>query len=272
MQVMRWPLRIAAAVAAVAMCAGAGAGPGAGAGAAASSAAGRVWSGPSLFSARSDGPAWPALMTAQRAALSPLAGVWPSMAAEQKHRWLVLADRYPALPASEQSRIQARMTEWAKLTPQQRGQMRVRFKEAQQLSPLERQARWDAYQALPPEQRKALAERASAAGSAAHLASRPAVGLHGHPEAPVHAPERPRLQPVAPAIVKAGPGATTTLITRTGVPPAHQRPGMPRIAVSADEVSTATLLPRRGAQSPGSVSTAAQASAHASAPATSGRH
>jgi len=53
---------------------------------------------------------------------------------------------------------------------------------------------------------------------------------------------------VAPTLVQAAPGATTTAITRRPAPPAHQQSGMPKIATTPEFVNRSTLLPRRGPQ------------------------
>ena len=65
------------------------------------------------------------------------------------------------MPPEERQRIQERMTEWARMTPDERGRARLQFQEARQISPQERQARWDAYLALPADERRALAKSAS---------------------------------------------------------------------------------------------------------------
>jgi hypothetical protein len=48
--------------------------------------------------------------------------------------------------------------------------------------------------------------------------------------------------------VQAGPGATTTLVTRRPTPPAHQQTGLPKIAATPEFVNKSTLLPQRGPQ------------------------
>jgi hypothetical protein len=53
------------------------------------------------------------------------------------------------------------MSEWAALSPQQRAQARLNFGETQQLSTEEKKAKWEAYQALSPEEKRKLAESAS---------------------------------------------------------------------------------------------------------------
>jgi hypothetical protein len=55
-------------------------------------------------------------------------------------------------------------------------------------------------------------------------------------------------KPVAPTVVQAKPGATTTLMTTTAEPPAHHRPGQPKIAAKPGQVDRSTLLPRSGPQ------------------------
>ena len=53
---------------------------------------------------------------------------------------------------------------------------------------------------------------------------------------------------VAPTVVQAAPGATTTLVTRQASPPVHQQTGMPKIAATPGFVDRSTLLPKRGPQ------------------------
>jgi hypothetical protein len=67
-------------------------------------------------------------------------------------------------------------------------------------------------------------------------------------------------KPIAPTVMQAQPGATTTLISKHPTPPAHQQTGLPKIAGTPEFVDKSTLLPRRGPQA------AATRSAGASAP------
>src|SRR5204862_3080770 len=53
---------------------------------------------------------------------------------------------------------------------------------------------------------------------------------------------------VGPTVVQAQPGATTTLMSRRPVPPAHQQTGLPKIAATPGFVDKSTLLPQRGPQ------------------------
>jgi Protein of unknown function (DUF3106) len=212
--------------------------------------------------AREEGIRWASLTAAQREALAPLEHDWPGIDAPRKQKWLTLAARYKTLAPSEQARITARMSEWAKLTPAERGQARMNFEQARQLPAPDRSARWEAYQALPPEQRQQFAARAASAASGSHEApgaKAAAAKSRETKEAKFNVVPNPALtQPprqVAPTLVQAAPGATTTLITRRPVPPPHQQTGMPKIAATPEFVNRSTLLPKRGPQAAAVAST-----------------
>lgn len=147
----------------------------------------------------------------------------------------------PSMPAEERQRIQERMSEWARMTPEERGRARLQFQEARQISPQQRQARWDAYLALPEEERRALAASATKV-----------------PQVRKANPAEVAPKPVAPTLVQAKPGASTTLISKTASPPPHVQPGQPKIAAGQDAVNRNTLLPK--------VVPPAEASASATAP------
>lgn len=218
------------------------------------------------------GPRWQDLPASQRSVLKPLERDWPAIDATRKQKWLDIAKRYPGLPPAEQARISARMTQWSTLSPSERGQARLNYQEARQLSPQERQARWEAYQALPPEQRRQLAARAAppAASSARATdpARRPAAPRDGSRESiqtksnivPNPAYAAPP-KAVAPTVVQAQSGATTSLMSKRPLPPSHQQPGLPKIAASPGFVDKATLLPQRGPQGAAARSPAPGASA-----------
>ena len=191
-----------------------------------------------------EGVRWQDLSAPQRATLKPLESDWSHIDASRKQKWVEIAARYPSMPAAEQERVAARMNEWAKLSPAERGQARLNFQEARQLTPQERQVRWEAYQALPPEQRRELATRQSPPPRAATSrdGSQPKSNLVPNPA--YAAPP----QPVAPTVVQALPGATTSLISTRPAPPSHQQTGMPKISASPGFVDKATLLPQRGPQ------------------------
>lgn len=200
------------------------------------------------------GPRWSELTAAQRNALKPLERDWASIPPDPKQKWLDIAARMPRMPAAERDRVQARMTEWARLSPQQRGQTRMAFQEAKQVAPQNRQAQWEAYQALTPEQKRQLQSRAVPLPAAA--ASRSAATQRQErsekPQTKSNIVPNPafaaRPTPVAPTVVQAQPGATTTLMSKRPSPPAHQQTGLPKIAATPEFVDRTTLLPRRGPQ------------------------
>ncbi len=204
-----------------------------------------------------EGVRWQSLTQAQREALAPLEHEWPNIDAPRKQKWITIAARLHTLPPQERARISERMTDWARLTPTERGQVRLRYQEARQVPAPDRSARWEEYQKLPPGEKERFAARAaSSAVPPAAASRRDAPGTVGFPvrDSPqakanlVAVPAAGPSQPVTPTIVQAPRGATTHLITRQPAPPAHQQPGMPKIAATPEFVNRSTLLPRRGPQ------------------------
>ena len=207
-------------------------------------------------------PTWSSLSPMQRQALAPLQRDWATIEINRKQKWLEIAGRFRGMPLDEQKRLQERMADWARMTPAQRADARLQFQEVRRVPAEERQARWQAYQALPEEERSKLARQArpaaaSAPASSATLASSskargPAAAgspAKGHAVGNLAAPagSSPPRQ-VAPTVVQAKPGATTTSMSTRAVPPPHHQPGSPKIAATPGYVDQATLLPRRGPQ------------------------
>lgn len=201
--------------------------------------------------AAEQGPKWSTLTAAQRVALGPLQAEWPSIDTSRKQKWLEVVTRFPSMTADERERVQVRMGEWARMSPAERGRARQQFQETRQLSPQDRQARWDAYQALPPSERNALVAKSAAEPE------KPARPVSPKAATPVDAPKRNLVtvapwpapnKPVAPTVVQATPGATTTLMSKAATPPPHHQPGLPKIAATKGFVDPATLLPTRGPQ------------------------
>lgn len=214
------------------------------------------------------GPKWTALSGAQQLALKPLERDWRGIGPDHKQKWLEIAAQFPALSADERQRVQARMAEWAMLTPQQRGAARLQFKQAQQLAPSNRQARWEAYQALPEEEKKQLASRAAPAASTGSALRRSRLSQTGGASPSdvqaksnvIVVPEASRpVRSVAPTLVQAPTGATTTLISKRAAPPVHEQAGLPKITASPNFVNPSTLLPRRGPQGAAVIATGASA-------------
>lgn len=209
-----------------------------------------------IASVGESGPRWQELSPAQRSALKPLERDWASIDATRKQKWLEIAARYPTMPPAEQQRIATRMNEWVKLSPTERGQARLNFQASRQLTPEERQARWKAYQALTPEQRGKLAERAAPSANAAarggDAVRRPPAPSRDEAQTKSNIVPNPAYstppRAVAPTVVQAGPGATTSLMSRRNAPPTHQQTGLPKITASPGFVDKQTLLPQRGPQ------------------------
>lgn len=186
---------------------------------------------------------WSALSPAQRSALAPLERDWRSITPAQQQKWIEVANRQASLPPQERALQTERMAAWSRLSPQERAQARLNFQEARRLGGGdERAQRWESYNALPPEQRRALADRA-------------APGPLLRKEAPVdqksnlvRIPAPAPAQPVGPSVVQRGGGATTNLVSKPPAPPLHQQAGLPKVTATPGFVDAATLLPQRGAQ------------------------
>lgn len=101
-------------------------------------------------------PLWSDLTTEQQAVLEPFAGQWNTWSAAEKRTWVRLADRVPKMAPDAQERTAQRVREWAALTPEQRRLARQNYRLAKRLPPDERQARWESYRDLTPEQRAVL--------------------------------------------------------------------------------------------------------------------
>lgn len=193
-----------------------------------------------------EGVEWKTLSVSQRQALAPLERDWASFDAAQKLKWIELSQRFPSMPAQERARIQGRMAEWARMTPAERGQARLRYLQARRASPDGRGARWEDYQALPSDRKKELAARATPPGPPKLAGNRPANGEKSNLVTTPAFPLPPK--PVAPTVIQARPGATTTLVSKQASPPPHQQIGLPKIAASPGFIDKNTLLPQRGAQ------------------------
>jgi hypothetical protein len=202
-------------------------------------------------------PVWSKLSPAEQGVLKPLHKMWPALDPARKQKWRDIAARYPKMPPEQQQRLSARMVEWAGMTVDQRIAARMRYEESKQLPAAERQALWDAYQALPADERRNLASKADqrkppgvAASAALAGASKPALDAV-QPKTNTVAPATAHhpVRSVAPGTVQANAGVSTRPISQRPTPPAHQQPGQAKIAASPDQVDSATLLPQRSAAS-----------------------
>lgn len=116
---------------------------------------------------------WTELSADQRQALQPLSGAWPTLSEAQKRKWLALSRNYQRMSPDDRALLHSRMTDWVALSPQQRTQARLNFAETKGLSADDKKAKWEAYQALPPEEKRKLAAGAPARTPPAAAAIKP---------------------------------------------------------------------------------------------------
>jgi hypothetical protein len=173
-------------------------------------------------------PAWAELTPVQQQALAPLASNWNTISAPQKRKWLEISKNYGSLSPEGQATLNSRMNEWVTLSPQQRAQARLNFgktKElSRQLTPEEKNAHWQAYQALSPEEKQKLAAKASPKPNGAATAVKP-VSPQKLATVPVHASKpgikpAPKMEPSPPtaAALTAFPSAGASAAGGVGAP------------------------------------------------------
>ena len=189
---------------------------------------------------------WPALSAHQRTALAPLEREWPNIDSPRKAKWLQVAARFPTMPAADQQRVQERMAEWARMTPAERGRARLSFQASKQFSPEQKQARWEAYQALPDDERRALASRDKPANSQAVSAKNGEIVKSAAPAK--SGASATAAKPLVSTVLQAKPGATTTLMTTRAAPASAVAGGRPKIVADPGQVNRSTLLPQSGPQ------------------------
>jgi hypothetical protein len=95
------------------------------------------------------------------------------MTEAHKRKWLALSQNFAQLPEADKNTLQSRMREWAALSSQQRAQARLNFADAKQMPQDERRSKWEAYQALSPEEKQKLAAQKPVAKVGAALAPKP---------------------------------------------------------------------------------------------------
>jgi hypothetical protein len=201
------------------------------------------------------GPRWRDLTRRQRQSLAPLETVWTTITADRKLKWIEIAQRMPAMPEDERARVQLRMAEWVMLGPAERGIARLNFQEAKQVNPETRQSQWRAYQALPEDEKRQLADSRKVqppgppnASLASGSRSAKAANAKNKSKIVTNPTFAVPPTPIAPTLVHPSYGATTTLVTKKPSPPLHQQVGLPKIATTPQFVDPKTLLPRRGPQ------------------------
>lgn len=182
--------------------------------------------------ASAPGPAWNTLTPAQRTALAPLASKWSALTDGQRRKWIALAPSYATLSAGEQAKMHSRMAEWAALSPKDRAMARLNFEQTRKLTPDDRTAKWEAYQALPEEDRQKFSSEPVRKPAGAAVA----------------------VKPVAPSRVAEVPA------------PRHTQESKASLVKNPDMLDRKTLLPKARAASAASAPAASPAVLPASAP------
>lgn len=142
--------------------------------------------------------AWQSLSKRQKQALAPLAQEWHTLTAQQRQKWLVLSRNFAQLSDEEQMTLHSRMREWAALSPRQRSQARFHFNTTQTMSAQDKQAQWEAYQALSEQEKSKLSSGPKPpVKSAARSFAPPSSRLVSPPLLPVNASRA--VQKVAPS-------------------------------------------------------------------------
>lgn len=158
--------------------------------------------------------AWNELGAAQQQALAPLASSWDGMSEFQRRKWLAMSKDFPSMPLDEQAKLYSRMVEWASLSAQQRIQARLNFADTEELPSKEKEAKWKAYQALSPEERRKFEAKAPARIKGAAPALRPTPHRKMRPLRPVKpSPVEMQAAGAAPSLAPAPQYPPNTLAT-----------------------------------------------------------
>lgn len=196
-------------------------------------------------------PTWSGLTPKQQVLLAPLERDWADISDSQRSKWLSATPTLATMSGEEIKRVHDRIRDWTLLSGSERVNARIGFQVAKQLTAEQRQARWEAYQALPLAERQALADKAIArreAQAAAPVRTPKSLAAQAKSNIVPAAPKLVAPTVVAGSLVQAKPGATTVLITRNVALPAHQLAGQTKVVADPDLVDPNTLLPRRKTQ------------------------
>ncbi|GKS91150.1 DUF3106 domain-containing protein [Acidovorax sp. SUPP2539] len=191
------------------------------------------------------GPVWQSLTAAQKEALAPLASRWNLLSEAQKRRWITLSASFPTLSPQEREKMLGRMTDWANLSLQQRSQARLNYAATKKLAVDDKWAQWEAYQALPTEEKKQLAARAAPRPTGAATAIRPVAPrkLARVPAAAVANANRPN-PPKIPPVSEFHP----TQALPVSVPAASVAPPVETAPISVPIAVPSPLAPLSGAE------------------------
>lgn len=169
----------------------------------------------------STGPQWGQLTPMQRQALAPLGAQWGALTSQQQSKWIALSKNFTQLPVEAQITMHSRMADWVDLSPQQRNVARLNFNQFQNLPKEDKKAKWEAYQALPKEERRLLSASTASPAKSAAPTIKP-LEAHRQVQTPIKASasaqaaatiDRKTLLPRSPTWVTPTPNAPTPLPT-----------------------------------------------------------
>jgi hypothetical protein len=168
---------------------------------------------------------WRQLTPMQRQALAPLGAQWSALSAQQQAKWLTLSKNFTQLSVADQVTMHSRMADWVDLSPQQRNLARLNFNQFQYLAKEDKKAKWEAYQALPTEEKRLLSAGTASPTKSAAPTIKP-LEAHRQVQTPVksssggpHAAatiDRKTLLPRQPTLVT--PAQSTPLPSTTDLP------------------------------------------------------
>lgn len=112
---------------------------------------------PTTIVVKTSADTWNKLTPSQQTALQPLSTSWASLTDGHKRKWIAVSTNFAQFSPEDKTKLHSRMTEWASLSTKQREQARINFAQNKKLTATDKQAKWETYQALPPETKQALA-------------------------------------------------------------------------------------------------------------------
>lgn len=122
---------------------------------------------------RATSSAWRQLTPVQRQALAPLGAQWSALSPTQQQKWLTISKNFNQLSVADQVTMHSRMADWVDLSPQQRQLARLNFNQLQSLPKEDKKAKWEAYQALPAEEKRLLSQGLASPSKSAAPTAKP---------------------------------------------------------------------------------------------------
>ncbi len=189
------------------------------------------------------GPEWSQLGAREQYILKPLAQGWDQLDAARKAKWLSIAKQYQKLEPEQQARLQERMVSWSQLSPEERTLARMNFAELRSVPKSERQAQWEAYNALPDETKQELARKAAERQQA--LTHAPSSAASAAPSADKAWSVLKGGKPVGPVTIQANTGVSTRTLAEQRMA-ARRGPRIDKTMVMSglQGIHPRTLLPR----------------------------